>query len=195
MWRKRGYSLHGIKPHIYRPVKRSQRYSILPAYTSSGILAYTIQQGSITGEKFRRFLKYKVLPRCNRFPGPRSVLLMDNCSTHYGVALRELCRRRGVIILYLPPYSPDYNPIEEFFSVLKAWLKRHHEVSDHCSFPDFLDHAVEACSTGRDAKRHFRRAGISIGDGENGDVEGEDVEREEQEDFDEDDDGDYDIEY
>ena len=97
---------------------------------------------------------------------------MDNCSTHHSIKIRNLCRRKGVIILYLPPYSPDYNPIEEFFSVLKAWLKRHFEIANTCSFPEFLEHAMEACSTGRDARGHFRHAGIHIpdvGEGEKSD--------------------------
>ena len=70
-WRKRGYLPHRIKPQVHRPIKRSERYSIMPTYTYNGVLTYTVQSGSITGGKFRRFLKHKVPPRCNRFPGPR----------------------------------------------------------------------------------------------------------------------------
>lgn len=70
------------------------------------------------------------------------------------------------MLLYLPPYSPDYNPIEEFFSVLKAWLKRHFELAEHMGFAAFLEHAVTACSGGKYAKGHFAHAGIHVGDDE-----------------------------
>ena len=166
MWRKRGYAAFGIRPAIQVPVKRSKRHSVLPAYCSDGILCYHIHQGSIDGARFEWFLKNEVLPRCNPFPGPKSVLVMDNCSTHHAANVRRLCEEQGVMILYLPPYSPDFNPIEEFFSVLKAWLKRHFELAEGMSFRRYLELAVQACSAGIHAKAHFAHAGISVGDHE-----------------------------
>lgn len=65
--------------------------------------------------------------------------------------------------MYLPPYSPNYNPVEEFFSVLKKWMKGHHEAyQDEESFAEFIHLAVEACSGDVHAKQHFRHAGISV---------------------------------
>jgi transposase len=164
MWRKRGYSDFGIRPTISVPVKRSKRHSVLPAYCSDGILCYHIHQGSIDGARFEWFLKNEILPRCNSFPGPKSVLIMDNCSTHHGAEVKRLCGARGILLLYLPPYSPDFNPIEEFFSVLKAWLKRHFELAEDMPFRRYLELAVQACSGGTHAKAHFAHAGISVGE-------------------------------
>ncbi len=74
-----------------------------------------------------------------------------------------MCETQGVRVIYLPPYSPDYNPIEEFFSVLKKWMKRHHEAyEDEESFAEFIHLAVNACSGDILAKQHFRHAGISV---------------------------------
>ena len=164
MWRKRGYAAFGIRPVIKVPIKRSKRFSVLPAYCSDGILCYHIHKGSINGVRFEWFLEQEVLPRCNPFPGPKSVIVMDNCSTHHGEEVKRLCEEKGVILLYLPPYSPDFNPIEEFFSVLKAWLKRHHELAEHMSFRRYLHHAVRSCSGGQYAKAHFSHAGITVSD-------------------------------
>lgn len=47
----------------------------------------------------------------NSFPGPYSVLVLDNASIHKGQRLRNLCENKGVRLEYLPPYSPDYNPV------------------------------------------------------------------------------------
>lgn len=58
------------------------------------------------------------------YPNPNSVLIMDNCSIHHGGRVAELAVARGVLLLYLPPYSPDFNPTEKAFAVLKAHLRR-----------------------------------------------------------------------
>jgi transposase len=52
------------------------------------------------------------------------VLVMDNASFHHGEAVKELCLRAGVKLVFLPPYSPNLNPIEEFFGDLKEKLGR-----------------------------------------------------------------------
>jgi len=77
--RKWGWSEFRITPRVVRPVKRSERWSILPAYTIDGILCHHIHQGSITSACFEWWLTNDVLPRCSPFPGPRSVLIMGQC--------------------------------------------------------------------------------------------------------------------
>ncbi|KAI7938122.1 hypothetical protein MJO28_015042 [Puccinia striiformis f. sp. tritici] len=66
----------------------------------------------------------QVLPFMNPFPGPRSVLVMDNCCIHHRGRIEELCEAHNVVYMYLPPYSPDFNPIEKSFLVIKNHLKR-----------------------------------------------------------------------
>ena len=61
----------------------------------------------------------------NSFPGPNSVLVLDNAPVHHGGRIAQLCASAEVLLIYLPPYSPDLNPIEKVFSVLKSQLKRH----------------------------------------------------------------------
>ena len=160
--RKRGWSELGIKATISVPLARSERYSILPAYCVDGILSHFIYQGSITGATFLWFLEELVLPQYTPFPGPKSVLICDNCSSHKVAGIRALCEAAGVLLLFLPPYSPDFNPIEEFFSVIKAWMKRHNALLDSMAFDDFLEVAMEANKGGKDAKAHFSHAGITL---------------------------------
>ena len=75
--------------------------------------------------------------KMNRFPLPRSVLVMDNISTHYSPLVAYLCREARVLIKYLPPYSPDLSLIEESFSVLKAWIRRNRDLA--ALFSDYFD--------------------------------------------------------
>ena len=65
------------------------------------------------------FVEHKVLPHCNPRPGPRLVLVLDNASIHKNHRLRELYEAYGVALEFLPPYSPDFNPIEATFHNLK----------------------------------------------------------------------------
>jgi len=66
--------------------------------------------------------------------------------------------------LYLPPYSPDFNLIKEFFLVLKVWLKRYFELAKGIPFTAYLEEAVIAYSGGKHAKGYFKHAGIYIGE-------------------------------
>ena len=80
--RKRGWAPKEIDPIVYRPAKRSERYSILPAYTLNGLIAYHIIQGAWSSALFNWYIEEYVLPQCTRYPGPRSVLILDNVSIH-----------------------------------------------------------------------------------------------------------------
>ena len=64
----------------------------------------------------------------NEFPAPNSVIVMDNCSIHHDAQfIHRLRNEFGVRVEFLPPYSPDLNPIEEAFSSIKAWIRRHNQ--------------------------------------------------------------------
>jgi hypothetical protein len=56
------------------------------------------------------------LPNMNPYPQDKSILILDNCAIHKTRALREIVEGSGQVLVFLPPYSPDFNPIEESFS-------------------------------------------------------------------------------
>jgi transposase len=124
--------------------------------------------GTCTADIFEDFILDDLLPLCNPYPGPRSVIIMDNASVHQSRQHRivDACRRRGVWVRFLPPYSPDFNPIEESFGILKAFIRRHYrrERQNYSTYQGFLEWAVRESGTGpaaaRRARFHFRNAGI-----------------------------------
>ena len=114
---------------MIQDLKRSKRWSILPAFTVDGYIAWEVHQGSITAEIFNDFVRNQVLPQTTANGGPRSVLVLDNASIHWNQELIQMCETANVTLARLPPYSPDFNPIETSFALLKAWIRRNGEMS------------------------------------------------------------------
>ncbi len=127
-WRHQAYTPVGEPARYQASRKRGHCWSVLPASTIDGYLPCTgIREGWFNGEAFFRWLADELLPLCSPFPAPKSVIIMDNASIHCNARIEELITSHGCEVRYLPPYSPDFNPIELSFSVLKAWIRRHFE--------------------------------------------------------------------
>jgi transposase len=114
-FRRTGWSPRGVTPVQITKFHRGRRYQILPAYSQDGILLSRIFQGPTDGAVFEEFIE-QLLHHCGRFPEPKSILVMDNASFHRSERIKQMCDAAGVKLLYLPPYSPRLNPIEEFFA-------------------------------------------------------------------------------
>jgi transposase len=84
-----------------------------------GMGASLVVEGSTNGTVFETYLEEVLLPTLKR----GQVVVMDNLSAHKGERIRELIEGRGCDLIYLPPYSPDFNPIEQAFSKLKGYLR------------------------------------------------------------------------
>ena len=93
--------------------------------TVSGVLDVKIVRGSVKGEDFIDYIDNDLLPHLNTFNGtnPNSVLVLDNCSVHHVHGAVQSMQQNGSLIEFLPPYSPDYNPIEFLFSKVKSTLR------------------------------------------------------------------------
>jgi len=155
--RKYGWSRVNTPVEATYSMRRSERWSLLPAITVDGYLDSMIYQGSITSAIMEYFLEHRVLPHTT--PG-YSVIVLDNASIHRSPRVRELCAIAGVQLEYLPPYSPDYNPIEKSFKQLKSWIKRHPEEQDiFDDFFCFLEYAVERVLYNVDCRSWFWMCG------------------------------------
>ena len=102
----------------------------IAAISSVGVLATELTTGKVNGERFFDFARGCLLPKMLPYDGvnPRSIIIMDNCAIHHVDAVRELLQQVSILVLFLPPYSPDRNPIEETFSYIKHYLRRHDEL-------------------------------------------------------------------
>jgi transposase len=163
--RRKGWAPRGKRPRQVKRFHRGSRFQILPTYTQDGVIHFRVYEGSTDTTIFEDFTE-TLLPYYGRWPEPRSVLIMDNASFHHSERIQRMYDEAGVILRFLPPYSPDLNPIEEFFGELKAYIRQvwdEHEGFIRADFLSFLEECVTIVG-GRvtSAKGHFRRAGISI---------------------------------
>ena len=162
MWRSMAYAPIGDPARYHGDMTRGDAISVLPAYTTEGYLPCTaIKKGWFNKEAILDWLIDELLPLCNEYPGERSIIVLDNVSVHVDPRIIEAIQAKGCLVKYLPPYSPDYNPIELSFALLKAWMRRHFEAFRHVfqnDFEGFLRHAIDHSGCDRYAVEHFRHS-------------------------------------
>jgi transposase/arginine repressor len=162
-----GYASVGATAVVQRWLRSKKKVSVCPAYSLEGVIDSITYYGSMNAEIFRDFILNNLLQVMNPFPMKHSVLILDNAEFHhtYRDEIEAACHAKGIIVLYLPPYSPDLNPIEEFFADLKKYIKKTYEKEyrKHATYQDYLEWAVKQCGRGDQAKKnargHFRHAG------------------------------------
>lgn len=102
------------------PRNWGQNTTLLAAMDAQGMLAALVVEGAGDRLVFETFVAHLLAPALQ----PGQVVVWDNLSVHKSQRARELIEARGCSLRFLPPYSPDFNPIEQAFSKLKAYLRR-----------------------------------------------------------------------
>jgi transposase len=110
----RGVRAVGSVPQNY-----GQSLTVLAALDCCGMRAVLLVPGATDQEVFLRFLQQVLGPHLR----PGTVVVMDNLTVHKGAGVAEVVERAGAQLCYLPPYSPDYNPIEQAWSKIKTLLR------------------------------------------------------------------------
>lgn len=113
-WAPRGKRAHGTVPR-----NRGIVTTIVGALTRAGLQALMTTQGGTTAAVFRRFVDEHLKPLLR----PGDVVVMDNLAAHHATGIREAIESTGARVLYMPPYSPDLNPIELCWSKFKSLLQ------------------------------------------------------------------------
>lgn len=128
MLRKYGYAIRGERANVQRLFVRGNRVSSIAAISSIGLMDVHSTLSTNTGDTFFDFIRGSVIPNMHPYPDSRSILIMDNCSIHHVDCVQDFIKDCGILLIYLPPYSPDYNPIESVFGFLKDYLKKHEDI-------------------------------------------------------------------
>ena len=114
-WAKRGKRLHGAAPNA-----RWTTMTFIAGLRTDGVVAPCVFDGPINGTLFLAWVVQFLVPTLR----PGDIVVLDNLGSHKGAAVRRAIRAAGAHILFLPPYSPDLNPIEMLFAKLKTLLRK-----------------------------------------------------------------------
>ena len=160
--RRRGYSLRGRTPIVQNLLARGEHVSAICSMSVDGMLACKLVRGGVDGDAFLDFVENELMPTLMPFDGynPRSVVIMDNCSIHHIDEVTELIQQTGAIVHWLPPYSPDYNPIEELFSKSKAMMKAMETEMETIDDIDTIIYAAFSMITSSDCEGWVSDSGI-----------------------------------
>jgi transposase len=102
------------------PMNWGKNLTLLGAIRLSGWVVLTTMFQTANRDRFVKWLKTKLLPKLSR----GDVIVMDNLTAHHDPRVAPACAARGVRIIYLPPHSPDFNPIESGWALQKQYVRR-----------------------------------------------------------------------
>jgi transposase len=115
-----GWSRRGQRVCFEAPRNWGANLTLLSSMSAERMGPSMVVEGATTKAVFETYVERVLAPALT----PGQVIVMDNLSSHKGSRIRELIEGRGCELLYLPPYSPDLNPIEQAFAKLKALLRK-----------------------------------------------------------------------
>jgi transposase len=143
----------GQRAHQATPLHGGPHVTLVAALTPSGLQAAMTVSGAVNGDVFAAYLDQVLGPTLR----PGDGVVLDNRPAHKVAGLAEGVEARGTRRLYLPPYSPDFNPIELAFSKLKTWLR-----TAQARTREALESVIQAATdwiTEHDAKNWFDHCG------------------------------------
>jgi transposase len=114
-WAKKGQRAYWCAPR-----NRGKNTTVLSSMSVRGMGPSLTVEGATTSAVFEAYVKQVLAPTLRK----GQVVVMDNLSAHKGERIRELIEERGCQLIYLPSYSPDFNPIEEAFSKIKGLVRK-----------------------------------------------------------------------
>jgi transposase len=149
----RGWSPKGQRAYCSVPRNRGPNTTLLSSMTMQGMGPSLAVEGATTAAVFETYVEPVLSPMLR----PGQIVVMDNLSSHKGERVKGPIEERGCKLLYLPPYSPDFNPIEEAFAKVKGILRKA-EARGRKALIEAIGQAMSAVSA-RDAQGFFEHCG------------------------------------
>ncbi len=146
----------GQRAHCSVPRNRGANTTLLSSMSMEGMGPTLAVVGSTTAQVFEAYVEQVLAPTLK----PGQVVVMDNLTAHKGGKVREVIEQRGAELVYLPPYSPDFNPIEEAFSKIKSLLRKA-EARTREALLEAIGRAISAISA-QDARGFFEHCEYGI---------------------------------
>ena len=115
-----GRAIGGKRTNDKVPLNTPQNTTILSSIRLNGEIAYTTYPGGTTKDKFIDYLKNILAPTLDK----NDIVIMDNMRTHHAKDVQKIVKELKMNVIFLPPYSPDFNPIEKMWSKIKSILRK-----------------------------------------------------------------------
>jgi transposase len=148
-----GWAKKGERAYCSVPRNRGKNTTLLSSMSVEGMGPSLAVEGATNREVFETYVEQILQPTLRR----GQVVVMDNLTAHKGERVRELIEDQGCELMYLPPYSPDFNPIEEAFSKIKG-LMRKAQARSREALLQAMGSAISALSA-EDARGYFEHCG------------------------------------
>lgn len=153
--RRYGRAARGVRVYDDAPFERWETSTFLAALRVTGLTAPGVFDGALDGPSFLAYVEQILVPTlCSG-----DIVIADNLSAHKVAGVRQAIERAGATLVYLPPYSPDFNPIELCFAKLKAIVR-----AARCRNIETLWPLLGACLqrfSPEECRNYFRHAGYS----------------------------------
>jgi transposase len=118
--RRYARSLRGVRIADHAPCGHWQTHTVVAALRPTALTATAVFDGPIDNDTFRAYVDHVLVPTLRR----GDVVVLDNLAPHKQPEVRAAIEQAGALLRFLPPYSPDFNPIEQAFAKLKAFLRK-----------------------------------------------------------------------
>jgi transposase len=120
MVRLNGWSPRGERLVADVPMGHWETVTLIAGFRQTGVVAPMVIKGAMNGQAFLAYIEHCLVPTLKR----RDIVVIDNVSFHKVAGVEEAIQAVRADLSYLPPYSPEFNPIEELFHPLKTWLRK-----------------------------------------------------------------------
>ena len=154
--RRYGRAIGKTRVHGHAPLSTPRAQTVLGSVRLNGQTTHTTYTGGTTGQRFLEYLKNILIPTLHK----GDIVVMDNMRSHHVKEVAETLHAAGIELRYLPPYSPDMNPIEMLWSKVKALLRKW-----KCRTAELLPKTVSCallCVSQRDCVGWFRADGYCL---------------------------------
>lgn len=149
-WGQKGVRLRGFAPHGHW-----RTLTFLGALRCDRLTAPCVFDGPINGECFRAYVEQQLVPVLRQ----GDIVVCDNLGSHKSAVLRRIIKAAGARLWYLPPYSPDLNPIEQAFAKIKHWMRaaQKRTIDEACRYIGELVTTIQP----RECSNYFANAGYA----------------------------------
>ncbi len=151
----RGWAPKGQRLRAFAPHGHWRTLTFLGALRCDQFTAPCVFDGPINGECFRAYVAQQLVPVLRS----GDIVILDNLGSHKSTELRRMIKAVGARLWYLPPYSPDLNPIEQTFSKIKHWMRiaQKRTIADLCRTLGELVHTIQPA----ECQNYFVNAGYA----------------------------------